>query len=173
MSELYHARRRSKYKGGFVKVNGRSNNSAAYNHDYYENNKAKWKQKRHSNKTPYTSAQDELHNRFDHVRAYGYTDGYTGKFVQDGLEYYTEHHPSDRLTVTDHYYEMDVPNWLSSYGARQETLDNGRQIYVDNYNTKYVGKLEQSVRRGKKLLNNILNGLDKVVNKRPPKSKRR
>ena len=33
----------SKYKGGFITVNGRANNSVAYNHDYYESNKDKWK----------------------------------------------------------------------------------------------------------------------------------
>ena len=32
----------SKYKGGFITVNGRANNSVAYNHDYYESNKDKW-----------------------------------------------------------------------------------------------------------------------------------
>lgn len=39
MSELYHARRRSKYKGGFKIVNGRKNNTPEYNHDYYVNNR--------------------------------------------------------------------------------------------------------------------------------------
>lgn len=33
---------RSRYQGGFVKKNGRLNNSSAYNHDYYINNKNKW-----------------------------------------------------------------------------------------------------------------------------------
>lgn len=36
-------RSNSRYKGGFVRVNGRTNNSVAYNHDYYESNKDKWK----------------------------------------------------------------------------------------------------------------------------------
>ena len=34
---------RSRYQGGFIKKNGRSNNSSAYNHDYYMRNKDKWK----------------------------------------------------------------------------------------------------------------------------------
>ena len=33
---------RSKYEGGFITKNGRSNNSQAYNHDYYMRNKDKW-----------------------------------------------------------------------------------------------------------------------------------
>lgn len=39
------------YSGGFKQVNGRSNNTAAYNHNYYQQNKSKWKMygKRHGN----------------------------------------------------------------------------------------------------------------------------
>lgn len=33
---------KSKYEGGFITKNGRSNNSPAYNHDYYMKNKDKW-----------------------------------------------------------------------------------------------------------------------------------
>ena len=40
---LSHARKsKSKYSGGFVKKGNRSNNSKAYNHDYYMKNKEKW-----------------------------------------------------------------------------------------------------------------------------------
>lgn len=35
-------RSRSRYSGGFTTVNGRLNNSSAYNHDYYVKNKDKW-----------------------------------------------------------------------------------------------------------------------------------
>ena len=43
---LSHAKKsRSKYKGGFIKIKGRSNNSSDYNHDYYIHNKSKWKTK--------------------------------------------------------------------------------------------------------------------------------
>lgn len=170
MAELWHARR-SQYSGGFKVVNGRKNNTSEYNHNYYEKNKQKWR--KYSHKTPYTSAQNDPHNKFDHVTARGYYDGYTGEFHQQGLEYYNERHPSDRLTVRDHYTELDVPNWLSSYGAKQETLDNGRQIYVDNYRTKYVGKLEQVARRGKRTLNYLLKRLDTITGKVPAKGEKR
>lgn len=33
----------SRYQGGFIKKNGRTNNSSAYNHDYYIKNKNRWK----------------------------------------------------------------------------------------------------------------------------------
>lgn len=35
-------RSRSRYSGGFTTINGRLNNSSAYNHDYYVKNKDKW-----------------------------------------------------------------------------------------------------------------------------------
>ena len=45
---LFHAAKvngssKSRYTGGFTTVNGRLNNTSAYNHDYYLKNKDKWK----------------------------------------------------------------------------------------------------------------------------------
>ena len=48
MSELYkvtylaHKQSHASYPGGFIKKNGRMNNSPAYNHAYYDDNKEKW-----------------------------------------------------------------------------------------------------------------------------------
>ena len=42
---LMHAKSRSRYHGGFTTINGRPNNTSAYNHDYYEKNKHKWNKK--------------------------------------------------------------------------------------------------------------------------------
>lgn len=39
---LIHKQSHASYPGGFKKVNGRMNNSPAYNHAYYEDNKDKW-----------------------------------------------------------------------------------------------------------------------------------
>lgn len=39
---LIHKQSHASYPGGFKKVNGRMNNSPAYNHAYYEDNKEKW-----------------------------------------------------------------------------------------------------------------------------------
>lgn len=39
MAELWHAKSKSKYKGGFKTTNGRKNNTAEYNHDYYVQNR--------------------------------------------------------------------------------------------------------------------------------------
>ncbi len=51
----------SKYQGGFQTVNGRLNNTSAYNHDYYIRNKYRWKQysKKHNKpKKKYNAVQD-------------------------------------------------------------------------------------------------------------------
>ena len=48
MSEMYrvtylaHKQSHASYPGGFIKKNGRMNNSPAYNHAYYDDNKEKW-----------------------------------------------------------------------------------------------------------------------------------
>lgn len=46
----YYLEHKSQYTGGFIKTNGRTNNSSKYNHDYYIHNIHKWKKsKRYKN----------------------------------------------------------------------------------------------------------------------------
>jgi hypothetical protein len=65
--ELAHE---SKYQGGFVKTNGRSNNSPAYNHDYYMRNKSKWKVKKGSSGNGgYTKQEEDMYKDIESGRA--------------------------------------------------------------------------------------------------------
>lgn len=71
--ELSHAKKRgSKYAGGFTIINGRSNNTKAYNQDYYQKNKEKWQNSKNkisgSSKKTKKSLKDKVGDLLNGVR---------------------------------------------------------------------------------------------------------
>lgn len=75
----------SRYSGGFVKKNGRSNNSAAYNHDYYMQNKKKWATI-YSKKGASNKQENDFHSDFEETMR---RTGKTAQELYDGDDFDT------------------------------------------------------------------------------------
>ena len=61
---MTNSSKKSRYKGGFKKVGSRFNNTSEYNHDYYEKNKDKWKNRPHSRVRKSATNSGKVERRF-------------------------------------------------------------------------------------------------------------
>ena len=129
MSELYHARRRSKYKGGFKTVNGRKNNTAEYNHDYYTRNRERWRKK-------YNKVQDWL----------GYDERDEIKITKDLSDEADRWYESDKDWVNEMIIKGHHENnqELFNLGIDFRDYDWGYKVTANNAYHNAISKYEKT-----------------------------
>lgn len=151
------ARSRSRYSGGFTTVNGRLNNSSAYNHDYYTKNKEKWKDNRDSSSSKRGDIQEKLKYYEDLGEEAMFGDWSPEKFqyVLNNPDYrkmYEKYEETERdedglrmlEKVLDLGDEYDKANGTSSSNRRRafqtRPRTNTARAYRENYYNGYKKK---------------------------------
>lgn len=157
---------KSKYKGGFVSKNGRMNNSSAYNHDYYINNKEKWndedsfddvrtdKQGLFGTEKKNYKVNDDLlkgGNSERDVNGFQYKDKETGDYIRlangSNLDkgFYAYNSETDNLKLDTVCKKSGKPGYTPSFtNAKNEALKKGlinegdKVIYNKTKNTWQV-----------------------------------
>ena len=140
-NELSHSGRKSssRYSGGFVKINGRLNNSRAYNSDYYQKNKEKWKLK--GRPTGESTGKGTV----------------TGRNPADTYDYTKD----SSLSAQDRQFIRTDPDVRQAYADLQDAIQytkevqRGSNLYVDTFNrrTGYSTKLASEQYSANSVLN--------------------
>lgn len=129
MSELWHAKSKSKYKGGFKTTNGRKNNTAEYNHDYYTRNKERWRKK-------YNKVQDWL----------GYDERDEIKITKDLSDEADRWYELDKdwanEMIMKGFHEKD--DELFDFGINLRDYDWGYKVTANHAYQKAISKYEKT-----------------------------
>lgn len=117
---LYHSGvkpSRSKYSGGFTQVNGRTNNTKEYNHDYYVKNKDKHGRPKTDATGPAKAEAQAILN------------------LSDNPEYLTElgmWFPETDPRQVDYYIDWNNPD-SAFYNYEKFDMSGYKKVYGDNY----------------------------------------
>lgn len=147
-----------------------------YNDEIYHS-KGPWKKHKYIQKignTYFYNKRDRT-KKHNYVKKIGNTYFYNRRGgTTSAPQYYNERRSevgnNEERVDRDIYSEMNVNDLFSSDSFKESSAYNHGVTYVNNHHTHYIGRIEQTYRAGKSVVDNIINRLNRL---KKPKQKSR